>query len=162
MFGLRIFRHYLLANQFLLRTDHAALTSLLRSPEPIGQQARWLDTLAEYNFEIKHRAGSQHNNSDSLSRRPFGSRKCTRQDCLISNCQNFGNTDESENSELQNLTKNRLRNIEGGNEITNCSDGKLKTKNKQPTHGLSISILREAQEKDPVLAKVIMLLKEGD
>ena len=105
MFGLRIFRHYLLANHFLLRTDHAALTSLLRSPEPIGQQARWLDTLAEYNFEIKHRAGSQHNNSDSLSRRPCGSRKCTRPDCLISICQNCENSNESENSELQNLTK---------------------------------------------------------
>ena len=162
MFGLRIFRHYLLANHFLLRTDHAALTSLLRSPEPIGQQARWLDTLAEYNFEIKHRAGSQHNNSDSLSRRPCGSRKCTRPDCLITNCQNCENSNESENSELKNLTKNRSMNIEGGNEITDCSDGKLKTESKQPTHGLSLSILREAQEKDPVLVKVIMLLKEDD
>ena len=78
IFGLRTFRHYLLATKFLLRTDHSVLTSLLKSPEPVGQQARWLDLLAEYNFRIEHRAGSQHSNSDSLSRRPCGSRKCTR------------------------------------------------------------------------------------
>ena len=86
IYGVLTFRHYLLGSQFLLSTDHGALTSLLESPEPVGQQARWLDVLAEYDFHIEHRAGSQHNNSDSLSRRPCGSRKCTRSDCLITDC----------------------------------------------------------------------------
>ena len=46
IYGLKKFRHYLLGNHFLLRTDHSALTSLLRSPEPVSQLARWLDLIA--------------------------------------------------------------------------------------------------------------------
>lgn len=70
VYGLRQFRHYLLAQKFELRTDHSALTYLLKTPEPVGQQARYLDLLAEYNFSIVHRSGSQHGNVDALSRRP--------------------------------------------------------------------------------------------
>jgi len=46
------FRQYLLGRHFLARTDHAALQWLRRTPEPIGQQARWLEILEEYDFEI--------------------------------------------------------------------------------------------------------------
>ena len=96
MFALRIFRHYLLATNVLLRTDHSALTSLFKSPEPVGQQARWLDTSAEYNFRIEHRAGLSHGNSDSLSRHPWGNRKCTRSDCLVEECPGSDTVVESE------------------------------------------------------------------
>ena len=75
VYGLKHFRHYLLGNSFLLRTDHSALTSLLKAPEPVGQQARWLDLIAEYHFKIVHRPGTQHQNADSLSRRPVGTNK---------------------------------------------------------------------------------------
>src|SRR5208282_2988193 len=70
LFGLKKFRHFLLARPIVIRTDHAALTFLMKTPEPLGQQARWLDLLAEYNFVIRHRAGTAHANSDALSRRP--------------------------------------------------------------------------------------------
>jgi len=71
IFGLKQYRQFLLAREnFVIRTDHAALTQLKRTPEPVGQQARWLDLLAEYNFEIKHRPGTAHRNVDALSRRP--------------------------------------------------------------------------------------------
>ena len=81
IYGLKQFRHYLLCQKFQLRTDHAALTSLQRSPEPVGQQARWLDLLAEYNIDIVHRPGAQHNNADSLSRRP-----CQRDKSVCEQC----------------------------------------------------------------------------
>ena len=71
------------AYHFCYETDHGALTSLFKTPEPIQQQARYLNFLADYNFEIQHRAGSQHGNSDGLSRRPCGSKKCSRPDCEI-------------------------------------------------------------------------------
>ena len=32
--------------------------------------ARWLQVIAEYDFEIVHRAGRSHANADGLSRRP--------------------------------------------------------------------------------------------
>ena len=71
IYGLKQYRQFLLARKcFVIRTDHAALTHLMRTPEPLGQQARWLDLLAEYNFKIQHRAGTAHRNSDALSRRP--------------------------------------------------------------------------------------------
>ena len=38
--------------------------------EPVGQQARYLDLLGEYDIEIIHRPGVPHRNSDALSRRP--------------------------------------------------------------------------------------------
>ena len=42
---------------------------LKRTPEPIGQQARWLEILEEYDYTIEHRARSKHCNADALSRR---------------------------------------------------------------------------------------------
>ena len=70
IYGLKHFRQFLLGRHFVCRTDHAALTSLFRTPEPVGQQARYLDLLGEYDMEIVHRPGSAHGNSDALSRRP--------------------------------------------------------------------------------------------
>ena len=64
------FRQYLLGWPFLMRTDHAALQWLKRTPEPIGQQARWLEILEEFDYTIQHRPGLKHNNADALSRRP--------------------------------------------------------------------------------------------
>ena len=72
VYGLKYFRQFLLGTRFDLRTDHAALTFLLRTPEPVGQQARWLDLIGEFDFQIIHRPGVQHRNSDALSRRPEG------------------------------------------------------------------------------------------
>ena len=69
VYGLKKFRH-LLGRPIIMRTDHAALTFLMKTPEPIGQQGRWLDFLSEYDFTIQHHPGRVHRNSDALSRRP--------------------------------------------------------------------------------------------
>ena len=82
IYALKTFRHYVFGTEkFLLRTDHGALNSLFRVPAPIQQQARYLDFLADYNFEIQHRAGVNHGNFDGLSRRPCNDKMCTREDC---------------------------------------------------------------------------------
>ena len=70
IFGLKYYRHFLLGNPFVLRTDHAALSHLKRTPHPVAQSARYLDILAEYNFTVKYRPGESHKNADALSRRP--------------------------------------------------------------------------------------------
>ena len=41
VYGLKVYRQYLLGRRFMIRTDHSALQSLRKTPEPIGQQARW-------------------------------------------------------------------------------------------------------------------------
>ena len=70
IYGLKHYRHFLLGFPFVLRTDHAALTHLLRTPNFVAQSARYLDTLAEYQFTPQYRPGLSHKNADALSRRP--------------------------------------------------------------------------------------------
>jgi len=70
MFGLNYYRHFLLGAKFVLRMDHAALTYLKRTPHPVSQSARYLNTLEEYNYEVQYRPGDLHRNADALSRRP--------------------------------------------------------------------------------------------
>jgi len=43
----------------------------MKTPEPIGQQGRWLDLLGEYDITIQHQPGRVHGNSDVLSRRSY-------------------------------------------------------------------------------------------
>ena len=64
------FRCYLYGRSFQVRTDHAALQWLHNFKEPTGQLARWLERLAEYNYEILHRPGRKHSNADAMSRYP--------------------------------------------------------------------------------------------
>ena len=73
---IRHFKQYLLGRHFTVRTDHAPLTWLRHTPEPIGQQAHWLEVMEEYDFTVAHRPGKKHANADALSRRP-----CTRVPC---------------------------------------------------------------------------------
>jgi len=63
-------RQYLLGRQFVIRTDHSALQWLRSTPEPIGQQVRWCETLEKFDFKIVHRPGRLHGNADAFSRKP--------------------------------------------------------------------------------------------
>lgn len=70
------FRHYLLGSNFLIRTDHKALTWLLRWKKPnTSQYCTWVAELDTYDFEIIHRPGENHINADVLSR-PFQCEQC--------------------------------------------------------------------------------------
>ena len=69
IFGLRHFRSYLLGRKFVCRVDHMALTYFQKTVEPVGQQARYLDFVAEFDFDLQYRSGSRHTNCDALSRR---------------------------------------------------------------------------------------------
>ena len=98
---MRYFRQYLLGRQFQVRTDHAALTWLRRLPEPIGQQARWLEVIEEFDFVIKHRPGSQHRNADALSRGPCRSRNgvCRNPTNVVEDGQFEGQTGREDDAE---------------------------------------------------------------
>ena len=68
--SIKHFHHYLYGQKFLVRSDHGALRWIFNFKNPEGQLARWLETLATYDFKIEHRADSVHSNADGLSRRP--------------------------------------------------------------------------------------------
>ena len=66
--SLQHFRHYLLCNKVILRTDHHSLKWLRKFKRPEGILARWIETLVEFDFEIEYRAGRLHSNADAISR----------------------------------------------------------------------------------------------
>ena len=70
--GLKTFKQYVMGRHFVLRTDHAALQWLRRTPEPMAQLARWLTFIELFDFDVQHRAGTRHGNADGLSRIPYG------------------------------------------------------------------------------------------
>ena len=82
IFGFKQFRQFLLGRHFLLRVDHSALAYLRRTTELMGQAARWLEFIEEYDFTIIHRSGSSHGNCDALSRRPLEKEESPRQEVV--------------------------------------------------------------------------------
>ena len=68
IFALKHFRSYILGHRFAFRVDHMALKYYQSTAEPLGQQARFLDFLAEFDFDLQYRAGKDHTNCDFLSR----------------------------------------------------------------------------------------------
>jgi len=66
IFGLKYYGHFILGYEFVLHTDHATLTYLMKTPNPVAQSARYLETIAEYNFSVQYRPGDSHRNADAL------------------------------------------------------------------------------------------------
>ena len=54
---------------FELRPDHCGLKYLFDQPTLNARQARWLDFLCEFDFEIKHIKGKENKVADALSRK---------------------------------------------------------------------------------------------
>ena len=62
---------FLLGRRFTLRTDHQALTTLLRQyghGRKSGKFARWFERLSVFDYKIEYRKGSQNQVADYLSR----------------------------------------------------------------------------------------------
>lgn len=68
MFALRKFHHYLFGREFIMYTDHDALTSMFTKKELSHHVKDWLDTILQYDFEVRHRPGVKMVLSDALSR----------------------------------------------------------------------------------------------
>jgi len=77
VYFVKYFKHNLLGRRLTVRTDHAALQWLRKVSEPVGQQARWIGFLEEFEYDVVHRPGKQHANADALFRRPCRSGCCT-------------------------------------------------------------------------------------
>lgn len=65
---MRTWKYYLQHRPFVLRTDHESLKWIYTMESPTGMIQRWLDTLANFQFTVVHRAGKKHGNADALSR----------------------------------------------------------------------------------------------
>jgi hypothetical protein len=66
--ALKMWRHYLLGRKFVLMTNHFGLRYLFDQPKLNARQARWMNLLSEFNFEIKHVKGKENKVAGALSR----------------------------------------------------------------------------------------------
>lgn len=86
MVFLKRYRPYIYGRKITVLTDHGALRWLLNFRDPLGQIARWIQTLSEYDYTIIHRAGRSYGNADGLSRRPCTQCGMTDKDEMTNTC----------------------------------------------------------------------------
>ena len=67
-FALNQFHDFIFGTKFVLYTDHQALTTLYTKKKLSYMMANWLDTILNYDFEIRHRPGVLMVLPDALSR----------------------------------------------------------------------------------------------
>jgi transposase InsO family protein len=154
VWALKTFRAYLLGREsFRLRSDHAALTYLLKSPEPVGQQSRWLDLIAEYNPKIEHRSGTAHSNADALSRRP-----CERESgggCP--QCDKWARPAMVRRMETRSRTRRRTAKTDIAND-----PGTEVASTEQVSSSDAVVSFADGQKNDPDLAKLIQWKLDRD
>lgn len=63
-----VWRHYLYGVRFKVITDNTSIKWLRELKEPTGRLCRWVTLLSQYDMEIIHRAGKEHQAPDALSR----------------------------------------------------------------------------------------------
>ena len=62
-------RHYLLGNHFIIKTDQKSLKFLTEQRMIGEEQHKWISKLAGYDFEIQYKPGKENSAADALSRR---------------------------------------------------------------------------------------------
>ena len=65
--AIKMWRNYLMGRRFELRTDHCSLKYLFDQPTLNARQARWLEFLCEFDFEIKDIKRKENKVADALS-----------------------------------------------------------------------------------------------
>ncbi|GJZ92797.1 putative reverse transcriptase domain-containing protein, partial [Tanacetum coccineum] len=69
VFALKIWRHYLYGTKSTVFTDHKSLQHILDQKELNMRQRRWLELLADYDYEIRYHPGKANVVADALSRK---------------------------------------------------------------------------------------------
>ena len=67
--ALKMWRHYLMGRKFELRTYCHGLKYLFDQPNLNARQARWLELISEFDFDIMYVKGKGNRVADALSRR---------------------------------------------------------------------------------------------
>ena len=69
--SLKLWRHYLLHQEFTLYSDHDALLFLHSQKKLSARHGRWVEVLQEFTFSLRHRPGRENKVADALSRRQY-------------------------------------------------------------------------------------------
>ncbi len=142
------FHVYLYGQKFLVRTDHGALTWLMRFKHPQAQVARWIEVLGTYNFTIEHRAGRSHGNADALSRKPCEGRDCKQ-------CAKMEqNSEENQIHVTMRKTPDRTKNQNDSKKLTTV-DVRVVRKSDPWITAMTKAELRQKQQQDPIIGKIL-------
>ena len=149
VYFMKYFRHYLLGNEFLIRSDHQPLKWIFKLKDASGQIARWLEVLASYHFKVEYRPGKSHNNADGMSRIPCAPYDCQCEfdglDLPCGPCKKC-----SKYSDLQNISLNQVKTRKNKSNAQEQSNT-----NRSWIDGYSASQLHHLQEKDPDIAPIL-------
>ena len=69
--ALKMWRHYFMGRISELRTDHCGLKCLFDQPTLNARQARWLEFICKFDFEINHIKGKENKVVLAASNNPF-------------------------------------------------------------------------------------------
>ena len=69
--AITVFRPYLYAREFLVKSDHRPLEWLMAKAQPAGRLARWALRMQEFQFKIVYQPGKTNQRADCLSRIPI-------------------------------------------------------------------------------------------
>ncbi|KAF5792946.1 putative nucleotidyltransferase, Ribonuclease H [Helianthus annuus] len=69
VFALKLWRHYLYGIKFVIYSDHKSLQHLFNQKELNMRQRRWMETLNDYDCEIRYHPGKANVVADALSRK---------------------------------------------------------------------------------------------
>nr|ATA66765.1 Pol [Haliotis discus hannai] len=138
------FYDYLYGHNFTVMTDNNPLTYVLTSAKLDATGHRWLAALSSFNFDIKYRPGKSNADADALSRLPQPETEdmaATSVKAICNRCQ----------------TPIYVESLCLSAEIIQDDDN-----NKQNIAVMSLRDWRKAQDKDPVLHKVIAGIHQGN
>ncbi|KAF5808599.1 putative nucleotidyltransferase, Ribonuclease H [Helianthus annuus] len=68
VFALKLWRHYLYGIKFVIYSDHKSLQHLFNQKELNMRQRRWMETINDYDCEIRYHPGKANVFADALSR----------------------------------------------------------------------------------------------
>ena len=147
-------KYYLQFRPFILRTDHHALTYLrTMKEEPRGMIARWIQTLANFDFEVKHRKGTSHGNADALSRCEHAPNPCPHDPEV---------TDDKFLSRPEyTFLSHPDDQLDGDDRMDVCDKNSLHVNKIEYLPSSSLQELKEDQSADNELAEVIAWVREG-
>ena len=151
--ALKHFHPYLYGRKIILRTDNSAVSWMRSLKAPSGQTARWLESVAEYDLEVHHRAGRSHGNADALSRNPCAS--CQHQEQLNEAANEEGiDCAEPNNPAIRVTTRRQAQENDSTESAFRPNQGWLQ--------GWDVDKIRLSQLEDPAIGPLLLAKEEGN
>ena len=145
--GLKQYRQCLARRHFIIRTDHAALSWLGRTPEPMPQLARWLNFIEKFDYEAVHRDGKRHTNANGLRSRA--------EPLAMSDERAIRTASKIASSEQLNVVYSETDTKQ--DEVTDSEQSELEDQTKTEVEPSVRESLAARQQSDPELGKLVRL-----